>query len=65
VATVSQNNEVKTEGTVCSAAGETTHQNHDEVKELQELRKPISVSAAGLKISFSCRPKTKDRTQKA
>jgi len=40
VATVSQKNEVKTEVTVRSSADETTHQNHDEVKALQECKKP-------------------------
>jgi hypothetical protein len=40
VATVSQKNEVETEVTVRSTADETTHQNHDEVKALQECKKP-------------------------
>jgi hypothetical protein len=40
VATVSVKNEVKTEVTLCSTAEETTHQNHDEVKALQECKKP-------------------------
>jgi len=57
VVTISQSNVVKTEGTVCSVADETTHQNHDEVKELQELKTPTSVSAAGLK------PKTEHKEQ--
>ena len=57
VVTISQNHVVKTEGTVCSVADETTHQNHDEVKELQELKTPTSVSAAGLK------PKTEHKEQ--
>jgi hypothetical protein len=49
VVTISQKNELKTEGTVCSVADEETHQNHDEVKALQEF-KPKSLSAAGLKL---------------
>ena len=49
VVTISQNNEVKTERTVRCVASETSHQNHDETKVLQEFRKPKSFSAAGLK----------------
>lgn len=39
VATVSQNNKVESEGTVRCAADQTTHQNHDEVKELRKSSK--------------------------
>ena len=49
VVTISQNNEVKTEGTACSVSDETAHQNHDEVRVLQEFKKPKSFSAADLK----------------
>jgi hypothetical protein len=47
--TISQNNEVKTEGTACCVSDETAHQNHDEVRVLQEFKKPKSFSAADLK----------------
>ena len=49
VVTISQKNEVKTEGTVCCVADETTHQNDYEVKAPQEFKETKSVSAAGLK----------------
>jgi len=47
--TISQNNEVKTEGSARSVADETAHQNHDEVKAPQEFKETKSVSPAGLK----------------
>jgi hypothetical protein len=42
VVTISQKNEEETEGTVRSAADETTHHNHDEVKAPQQFKETVS-----------------------